>query len=182
MLFAIAVALGASIGPCAFGQTAPQPRDQTGFFSADYFDGQRFVVRAYAAIGTFYSSASWSQFDPRPDLSYHCHTAAPPAAFTGSITVSPKGTLAELRFVPTPDPSCPFSEIVVTCRTTDDTRFSIVSSTFNRKYGVTGRATTYVGHLISYEMNSPECSIPGVDAEYISNYANASVSHFVEPR
>jgi len=84
--------------------------------------------------------------------------------------------------VPTPGPNCPFSEIVVTCRATDDTRFSIMSSNINRKDGVTGQATTYVAHRITYEMNSPECSIPGVGAEYLSNFANASMGHFVEPR
>ena len=84
--------------------------------------------------------------------------------------------------MPTPGPNCPFSEIVVTCRATDDTRFSIMSSNINRKDGVTGQATTYVAHRITYEMNSPECSIPGVGAEYLSNFANASMGHVVEPR
>jgi hypothetical protein len=83
--------------------------------------------------------------------------------------------------VPTPAPNFPFSEIVVTCGATDDTQFYIVSYNINRKDGETGRATTSIAHRINYEMTSPEYSIPGVDAEYISNFANASMGHFVEP-
>jgi hypothetical protein len=181
MLSATAVALGVLIGPCAFGQTAPAQRIEVSTFSADYFDGTNWIVRVYGAIGTWYASAYWIQFDPNSSTYYDCRTAAPPAAFTGSITVSPTGKSAELRFVPTPAPNCPFSEVVVTCRATDDTQFYIVSYNINRKDGETGRATTSIVHRINYEMTSPECSIPGVDAEYISNFANASMGHFVEP-
>jgi hypothetical protein len=66
-----------------------------------------------------------------------------------SRTVTPPGKSAELRFVPTPAPNFPFSEIVVTCGATDDTQFYIVSYNINRKDGETGRATTSIAHRIN---------------------------------
>jgi hypothetical protein len=180
MLFTAVVALGASIGPYAFGQAAPPERIESANFSADYFDGARFIVRVYAAIGPWYARASWTQFDPNSQTYYDCQTAGPPGDFPGSITVSPNGTSAELRFLPTPAPNCPFSEIVVKCRAADNTIFQIASSNINRKEYA--RATTQIQHRIGYEIFSPECSIPGVDAEYISNFANASMGRLVDPR